>query len=483
MLSPQEIYALGNVSVVAPAGYGKTQIIAQIAGLGRRTLILTHTHAGVHAIKERLKRLSVPASAVSVDTVAGWSMRYSHAFPKVARPPEDMPSSGQEWDQLYTGARNALNVSAIKEVILSSYDRILIDEYQDCPPLQHNLAIELSKIVPTTIFGDPMQGVFEFAGANLSWEEEIYNHFPLATELEIPHRWAETNPDLGEWIAEVREKLIAGEQIDLQDPRINFRLADDAFDMSFLFESIDGKEGGIAGIHCARGICNKLAKATRGRYQAIEEIASIRLHQFASEWDSAVDGESRRKAVSDLLAECFHKRALTEGEEKSPEEVAVTTEMLALATAFDSEDCFESAKTLLSLCRNHPRWRLYRSGLWRDAERSVQELTLGRHESMIEAAGEIRLRMSHTGRKLPVRTASTPLLLKGLEFDHVVIPDASHFVKQSSAQAKQFYVAISRATHSLSISLEGYVQTKHYNHNHYSHFNGIEASSKENSPC
>ena len=47
---------------------------------------------------------------------------------------------------------------------------------------------------------------------------------------------------------------------------------------------------------------------------------------------------------------------------------------------------------------------------------------------------------------------STPLLLKGLEFDHVVVPDASHFVAQRSAQAKLFYVAISRATQSLTIS-------------------------------
>ncbi len=452
MLSPQEIYELGNVSVVAPAGYGKTEVIAQIAGLGRRTLILTHTHAGVHAIKERLKKLSIPASAVSVDTIAGWSMRYAHAFPKIAKPPKDMPKTGDEWNQLYTGAGNTLNIPAIRDVVASSYDRILIDEYQDCPLLQHNLAIELSKIVPTTIFGDPMQGIFEFAGANLSWEDEIYKYFPLATELETPHRWTNTNRDLGAWIAEVRENLLAGEPIDLEDPRINFRLTDTAFDMPFLFESIDGKEGSIAGIHCAKGVCYSLAKATKGRYQAIEEIASGRLYQFAMEWDGATNGDARRKAIADLLSDCFHKSPLTDGEVKTPEELAIVTEMQRLGATLDSVDSFENAKKLITLCRDHPRWRLYRSGLWRDAERSVQDMSFGRHASLVDAVGEVRQRVSHTGRKLPVRTASTPLLLKGLEFDHVVVPDASHFVKQSSAQAKQFYVAISRATRTLSIS-------------------------------
>jgi len=42
--------------------------------------------------------------------------------------------------------------------------------------------------------------------------------------------------------------------------------------------------------------------------------------------------------------------------------------------------------------------------------------------------------------------------LKGLEFDHVAIPDATHFARERQAQAKLFYVAISRATRSLTIS-------------------------------
>jgi DNA helicase-2/ATP-dependent DNA helicase PcrA len=41
--------------------------------------------------------------------------------------------------------------------------------------------------------------------------------------------------------------------------------------------------------------------------------------------------------------------------------------------------------------------------------------------------------------------------MKGLEFDHVVIPDATHFVNERQSQAKLFYVAISRATRTLTI--------------------------------
>lgn len=72
-----ELLGKGNASVIAPAGHGKTELIAKLAAKGRRSLVLTHTHAGVHALRARLKRLKVPANLAFVDTIAGWSMRYT----------------------------------------------------------------------------------------------------------------------------------------------------------------------------------------------------------------------------------------------------------------------------------------------------------------------------------------------------------------------------------------------------------------------
>ena len=50
-------------SIELPAGTGKTQLIAAVASLagdlGKRTLILTHTNAGVTVIKNRLRRFGV----------------------------------------------------------------------------------------------------------------------------------------------------------------------------------------------------------------------------------------------------------------------------------------------------------------------------------------------------------------------------------------------------------------------------------------
>lgn len=447
MPSAIEISALANAAIVAPAGHGKTEIIANVAALGRRALVLTHTHAGVHAIRSRLKRLGVPHFAVSVDTIAGWSMRYAHAFPGIAHPPAGMPQ-GAEWDQLYRGATQALRVGAIREVVAASYDRILIDEYQDCGSLQHELAMALSGIVPTLIFGDPMQGIFEFAEPSLSWSGTIHPHFPYGGTLETPHRWADKNPELGAWIAETRGKLMRGEVIDLASGPIDYRRVTTAFDMGVFFEGIETREGSFAAIHCHKKLCYQLAKATSGGYQAIEEMAGNRLQAFAVAWDGARNRAEGFNAITRLLDECFHKKQQEPGEAADVDDAAVEAEMNAIAAIGNG---IEAARQYFALSRKRTLWRLFRNEMWRDAERAIGEICAGRAETMNDAVARVRQRTSNSGRRLPKRTISTPLLLKGLEFDHVVIPDATHFVNERQAQAKLFYVAISRATRTLTI--------------------------------
>ncbi len=419
--------------------------------MASRALILTHTHAGVHAIRSRLKRLGVPYSRFAIDTIAGWSMRYAHAFPGVATPPDGIPQ-GAQWDQLYRGASLALQIEAVRQVVAASYDCILIDEYQDCGGLQHQLAITLSSIVPTLIFGDPMQGIFEFAGATLRWADDIHGGFPLVGTLDVPHRWMGGNAELGQWIGETRLKLLKGEPIDLTDPRIVYRESDDPFDMATLFEGMDLKEGNFAAIHCNKTICYRLAKATSGGFQAIEEIAGNRLRAFATAWDYANDGAGRLRSVIALLDDCFHKKPFSDSEVVDPEDASIQQALRDLVPSFGEGNGADSALKFFGLSRRRPRWKLFRGELWRDAERAMGAVAAGRADTVLAAIEQVRQRASSSGRRLPRRTVSTPLLLKGLEFDHVVLPDATHFANERQAQAKLFYVAISRATQSLTIS-------------------------------
>jgi DNA helicase-2/ATP-dependent DNA helicase PcrA len=172
-------------------------------------------------------------------------------FPASGHPPAGMPS-GAEWSALRQNALNVLKISAVRDVVRSSYDRILIDEYQDCDPGQHALAIALSEIVPTIVFGDPMQGIFEFANARLRWQRDVYPIFRSRSNWKSSRRWQKKNPALGAWIAETRQRLIRGERIDLDSGPVTFRYTDEAFDMGAFFEGIGDREGTSAAIHCRR---------------------------------------------------------------------------------------------------------------------------------------------------------------------------------------------------------------------------------------
>ena len=159
MVTPELILSLSRRAIVAPAGHGKTELIAKVAALGRRTLVLTHTHAGVHAIKARLKRMHVPADSVVVDTIASWARRYVQAFPSRSGRPE-LNLNKPDWDDMYLGAVSILNSPVVQEVIKASYDRVLIDEYQDCEQHQHSIAARLSSIVPDCHFWRSNAGYF-----------------------------------------------------------------------------------------------------------------------------------------------------------------------------------------------------------------------------------------------------------------------------------------------------------------------------------
>jgi DNA helicase-2/ATP-dependent DNA helicase PcrA len=241
-----------------------------------------------------------------------------------------------------------------------------------------------------------------------------------------------------------------GERVDFGGP-VSYRQADDAFDMAALFESIEGREGSIAAIHCNKGLCYRIAAAARGGYQAIEEMAARTMTDFARQWDRSAGADGRLMTMRWLFSETFSTQKLAEGQ-APPSEEAPVGEAIQAAVAGLAYDAPRAALEMLTLTRKLPRARLHRQELLRDVERAISEVAAGRCETMAEAAARVRDRASIVGRKLPRRTVSTPLLLKGLEFDHVVVPDATHFGGERNAQAKLFYVAISRPTRSLTIT-------------------------------
>ena len=204
--------------IVAPAGCGKTHLITEALNIniGKPYLVLTHTTAGVAALKQRLKRLGVSNRNFVVATIDGWALHIAKMFPKscdlIATP--DNPRVF--YPELRRKVNNYVGSGHIAEIISSSYSRLLVDEYQDCDAQQHTLICSLSEILPTIVFGDQMQCIFNFGGPMPSWDVDVKAKFPVIGELNTPWRWINSGaPVLGQWILGCRDLLLQGLTINL----------------------------------------------------------------------------------------------------------------------------------------------------------------------------------------------------------------------------------------------------------------------------
>ena len=84
-MSDVDLLSIDKGTVTAPAGCGKTHLIA--LALGRHQgpkpiLVLTHTNAGVAALRARLDRAGVAPAKYRLSTIDGWCMRLLKLFPK-----------------------------------------------------------------------------------------------------------------------------------------------------------------------------------------------------------------------------------------------------------------------------------------------------------------------------------------------------------------------------------------------------------------
>lgn len=205
--------------VLAPAGCGKTHLITEALNVeaDKPYLVLTHTTAGVAALKKRLKRLGVPSKNYIVSTIDGWALRIAKMFPASCNILTTPENSNVFYPELRSKVNGYISAGNLSTIIKSSYSRLLVDEYQDCNVQQHTLICSLSEILPTIVFGDPMQCIFNFKGQIMpSWDSDVITNFPIIAELDTPWRWINAGaPELGQWILNCRDLLLREQSIDL----------------------------------------------------------------------------------------------------------------------------------------------------------------------------------------------------------------------------------------------------------------------------
>ena len=458
----------GKGYVVAPAGYGKTHLIAEAVGSASAgtELVLTHTYAGVNAIKGKLRKLGVEPNRFAVDTIASWCLRLCSAYPERSDWHVEQPD-GQEWLELYAKTRTFLEKDFVKRIIRCSYSGVYIDEYQDCTSSQHAIVLQLAEILSCRVLGDPLQGIFDIGAEQLvDWPTQVLPHFEHLGELDIPWRWREIgDPELGDWLNNVRQNLDAGVAIDLSAEKpasvsvhitnSDEELRNKQINVCKYFNLADG-ENAIAihkGDNQYKAKCQKLAKNTSGSFSSIEEVEGKRLLQFVRALDQIDNASDRLLALQEFArAKCMSgvNSALSLGTRRG--EVVVirgNTKNPALVEA--ANRYLEDPKptymiNFLKCLSNAPEVVVYARDLFYRVLRVFGINADNPDETITEAAIRFQREFRHSGR--PIRypkLIGTTLLVKGLEFDHAIVLDAASLSK------KDLYVAMTRGSKSLTI--------------------------------
>ena len=450
--------------VIAPAGYGKTHLIAlAVKAASHRQLILTHTFAGVNSIKTKMNRLGVPSSRYQTDTIASWALRLCLAYPQTSGWTIENPSS-KEWTHLYKSCCGLLSKKFIQHVICSTYSGFYVDEYQDCSELQHSLVSTLAEFLPCRILGDPLQAIFDFADNPVNWDTSIYPYFQCLGVLQTPWRWHNAGAhELGDWLKEARASLLAGHKIDLTGvlPTGVSRVTVDLDDYKntkrhALFLKFLKDNATVIAIHAgdpqSKNKTHKLAQQLAGRFSSIEEVEGTSLFAFLKKFQSVKTVKAGFCMALDFAKKCFTgvDGTLAAGTKRG--DVVKQTSTTKYPVILNAANCYlndpssRNLRDFFLLIKNNPETRTYRRDLLNRFLNVLRIHIDGGASTLLESAHVYQREFRHSGR--PVRHTKligTTLLVKGLEYDHAVILDAD------SLDMKELYVAMTRGAKTLTI--------------------------------
>lgn len=447
---------------VAAAGCGKTELLGQIVADERsgRQLVLTHTHAGVAAIKKRLADMNVPQEKFHLDTIAGWCLRYGAAYPAISGY-KTGAEADPDWNATYPGAEKVCRTALGKKIISESYSGLLVDEYQDCTLNQHALLRAIASHIPCRGVGDPLQAIFGFADPIVPWETIKADFHVMDDTLTEPWRWRREgrNAVLGDWLVEARKQLEeTGRLVIGNDAPVTWVQHDNNIQQSDAWASVCrnvnclSNETVVAIVKWPNQSIN-LAQRMGGRWPIVERFDDLDLLRLGSK---LVDADGT--AVVEALVEFLSQRMTNMRTElktaveaiKAGRGVSRITKhrnhadrLNALATMPTPTHALDWLDGVLA---HRADWWLYRRECVYQLREALRHCTSSTFSELPNKIADARTRARHRGRLTHRRNIGTPLLVKGLEFDHgILLWEPNHLSVQG------LYVALTRASKSLTI--------------------------------
>lgn len=454
-----DILAINRGMVTAPAGCGKTYLIVDALSRydgAKPVLVLTHTNAGVVALRERIRCKGIPSKVFRLHTIDGWAMRLVASFPKRSMfDPSTLKLVDIDYPTIRKAAVRILEKGHIDDILAATYSRLIVDEYQDCTIHQHSIVVSVSRILPVCILGDSMQAIFGFGQDQLvSWQKAIAC-FPIAGELKKPFRWinAGTEP-LGNWLLEVRERLLHGEPVDLRKApkEVEWVIIDGEDDYGKRYKAVQSwtNQGGsilVIGDSDKPAKLHEIAKRMRSA-SVVEPVQLANLFSFAKKFNiTGPDALQQllyiaKKVMTGTDAAQLLK-SVQSSSGKKPK--AKLSDKQRVALLFYQSPSYGAAVNLLTTLKSANKVKVYRPTLLWSLIQTLQLCEVDGELSLYDAAIKIREQYRVIGRKLPKIGVGSTLLVKGLESQAVMI------LNPDNMDAKNLYVAMTRGSKKLII--------------------------------
>jgi len=447
--------------LISPAGYGKTFCLSECVKHAKgKSLILTHTHAGVASIKAKLREQNISSSKYSVETISSFAQKYVWAYYIGSDIPAQETNVKQYHTFLIQEGKRIFASRFVQSVLKASYSGVFVDEYQDCSKNQHEMILALCANIPLRVFADPLQAIFDFNEETVDFSSD-FTEFEQFPTLSIPHRWNLVGQfNLGKALDAIRESLINGQDIDLTDYSSEIELlivnkGDLYKPGSECREKLNQirKESSLLIIH--PDSASKHPRITFSKtfkdISMIESIDDPDFYKLASAIDQ-IGEEILEKNIRDLSYLLFTKTGLDSWfnangfknkqahDDKEAIEVIKKT-ITDYRRKIDFKTIFEGIRELKGVSCIRPE-------LARSLYKAL-EISDNRSCSVLSAMKEQRNNVRRNGRSISGKHIGTTLLTKGLEFETVVILEAHKY--QSS---KHLYVALTRCRKRLIVFSE-----------------------------
>lgn len=484
----EEFLTPNKSMIIAPAGYGKTHTIVdcleQFQFEDKKILILTHTHAGIASIKDKITKRSIPSKKYDITTICSFALDLTLSFVPESNLPDDSDMK-EKFSIAQSLALRLLMAKPIQFVLRAKYEHVIVDEYQDCDTVQHALINRLGDIIKVHILGDAMQSIFGFNGTPVDLNSDaVCAYREHLQELGIPWRWNNAGcSNLGKEIFQIRQLLESRKEIDLTQFRNIKFVKTNTNDLYWHGKQYENPpqiikvlrqylsqrhSGNVLILHPDTYKKDPRVKLTKtlSNLGMLESIDDGDFYETITKFENTNNYELIASIVSFFKDTCvasdldkwFHADGtlVNKSSNKNQDVIEQYKTLQGFIKPLLEKKSASAISSFISQVKQLFSIRVVRKDIFYSIERVLKDAE-SRKISFSQALKLNRDKVRRIGRSVSGKYIGTTLLTKGLECETVIILNADKFPDE-----KHLYVALSRCSKELIVASESAILSPYH---------------------